>query len=70
MSFTPTDDVKIQSKTQQEITLPKVITRKLSMNLLAGDSLVITVKGNDVFNGNIPANKEVNIIMTALIKDV
>lgn len=70
MSFNETADVTIKSQTQEQITLPKVVTRKVSMDLVAGDGLIITVKGNDVFNGNIPANKEVNIIMTALIKDV
>lgn len=70
MSFNETNDVKIKTQTLAAQTVLKVVNKKLTTKLVAGDALVITVKGNDVFNGNIPASKEIKLVIKAQINDV
>lgn len=68
--FNETPDVKMQTQTQEEYTQKKVVTRRLDMTLNDGDTIVITVNGNDVVNATIPALKQVVINIDAQVKDL
>lgn len=68
--FNETADVKITSTTQEAATIAKIVTKKMNTTLVSGDTIVITINGDDVVNATIPATKEVVLNMNAQVKDV
>lgn len=68
--FVETTDVKMQTDTVEAYTVAKIVTKKLNTTLNTGDTIIITINGEDVINATIPANKQVVLNMNAQVKDV
>ncbi len=68
--FNETVDVKLETITNEEVTIKKVVIRRLNMTLDAGDSIQITVNGNNVINATIPALKQVVVNINAQVKSL